>query len=388
MTINTVTVTPGRVKECLLKQFQSPTLSKKSAFLHGSPGIGKSQLIAQIAEEMNYKLFDMRLSTKDSTDLTGLPFLHEESQKTIYYIPEFFPSEEELEEQGYDGGIVFLDELNAAELRLQAASYELCLDRRVGKYKLPENVVVVAAGNLVEDGAIVFDMTSALADRFLHYKVVASARDWLKWAEDNNIHTAVKTFIKTKPDFLTTGFSAMADNDDKIKCTPRSWHTVSDLMYEIGDGEDALLQIMIPGLVGTATAQEFFFVTNELSKLAPMEEYIALANANKKQALIDLLPTEISGLYGLGYSLPSYCETEEDYLGACYIFNVIGGIKDKLARKELMSNGVVSLFNKAFKIGNDGIARKIRRSAAYKEMRETMKQFAEIERYLKDNVES
>ena len=126
MTINTVTSTPNRIKACLKRHIQSSKLSHKASWIWGKAGVGKSQIVAQIAKELNYKLYDIRLTTKDSTDLTGLPYLHEETKRTIYYIPEFFPTEQDLIDEGFDGGIIFLDELSAAELRLQAASYELC----------------------------------------------------------------------------------------------------------------------------------------------------------------------------------------------------------------------------------------------------------------------
>lgn len=126
MTINTINTNPAHLKNCLSAIITSPVLYKKAQFLWGNPGIGKSQIVRQIAIELNYKLFDIRLTTKDSTDLTGLPYLHEETKKTIYYIPEFFPSKEELEAEGYAGGIIFLDELSSAEPRIQVAAYELC----------------------------------------------------------------------------------------------------------------------------------------------------------------------------------------------------------------------------------------------------------------------
>lgn len=116
MTINTKQSSIALVKKCVKAQIQSPILSKKATYIWGPAGIGKSQIVAQIAEELNYKLFDIRLTTKDSTDLTGLPYLNEETRRTIYYIPEFFPTEQDIKDAGYDGAIIFLDELSAAIL--------------------------------------------------------------------------------------------------------------------------------------------------------------------------------------------------------------------------------------------------------------------------------
>ena len=105
-------------------------------------------------------------------------------------------------------------------------------------------------------------MGFATADRFIHYVCTPSPRDWLNWAELAGIHPAVMTMIKTKPDHLINGFDVLSDtSDNKIIPTPRSWSVVSDMMYEIG-ADNELLKVMVPGVIGTATAQEFFFVIN------------------------------------------------------------------------------------------------------------------------------
>ena len=381
MTINTITSNPSRIKECLRTTIKSPILSKKASWIWGGPGQGKSQIVAQLAREFNYKLFDIRLTTKDSTDLTGLPYLHEETKKTIYYIPEFFPSEKELESEGYKGGIIFLDELSSAEQRIQVAAYELCLDRRVGNYKLPDNVVVIAAGNRIEDRAIAYDLTSAISDRFIHYVINISAQDWLPWAEANNIHRSVLIMIKTKPEFLNGGFSESIENDNKINPSPRSWATVSDVMYEVK--EDFVRKAMINGILGTGAAQEFFFVIEELGSLLPMSEYIALGLAEDEKAIQEVLPTTLPALYGLGYSLPAYCKSEDDYIAACFLFNVLGGMNDGensrgnscLPYKEIMANSMITLFTQAHAKGGIKKAQAVRRSSAYSVIRKQIGEF-------------
>lgn len=134
------------------------------------------------------------------------------------------------------------------------------MDRRIGKYELPDNVSVIAAGNKVEDGAIAYELTSALADRFIHYNAVPSPKDFLAWAKETNIHQSVQIMIKSKPDHLTGGFSKLSEeSDNKIVPSPRSWAVVSNVMYSFEDQED-LLHTIIPGIVGQSTANEFFFV--------------------------------------------------------------------------------------------------------------------------------
>ena len=381
MSINTVTATIDHVEACLRGQISSPELFNDATLILGAPGVGKSSTIKKIGKDLNYKVYDLRLARMDSTDLGGLPYFDSESGRTIYYLPEFLPTEEDIKD--YDGGIIFLDEITQAEPRLQSTALELVLDRTVGSYKVPDNVWVVAAGNRVEDGTNSYELSSALLDRFTIYNVTSSAQSWLKWAEVNNIHTAVKTFIKTKPDHLNGGYSDKLDTDDMILPTERSWEKVSRIMNSITD--NAILKTMIPGVIGASSAQEFFFVTEELSQLAPMETYIEKALAKDIKGLKEILPNTMPGLYGLGYSLPSFCETEEDFVGACGVFNVLGTIDDKLPRSEIVASSMVTLFDIAIQSGEANLARKIRRSEAYQQMRKNQyATFAEIESYKKD----
>lgn len=73
----------------------------------------KSDVVRQIAAELNWHLIDLRLTRMDSTDLSGLPYLHEESKQTIFYLPEFLPTEDSIEALNKEGCIIFLDELSA-----------------------------------------------------------------------------------------------------------------------------------------------------------------------------------------------------------------------------------------------------------------------------------
>lgn len=384
MTINTVPATPDIIKECILQLAKNDDLRKIAPYIWGPPGIGKSDIVRQIAKELGWALIDLRLTRMDSTDLTGLPYLHEEKEQTIYYLPEFLPTTEMIEAWGKKGCIIFLDELSAAEPRLQASAYELILDRRIGKYKLPDNVMVVAAGNRIEDGAIAYDLTSALSDRFVHFNAMTSLESWLKWEEQRAkagrpIVPEIKAFLQASPQFLDEGFAATGVNtDDKINPSPRTWEKTSNIMETVTD--ERLRKILIPGLVGTATANEFFFVIEEIASLAPMSEYIRLGNLKDDDGIKAILPQKTSGLFGLGYSLPAYCTTEEDFLGACYVFNVLASINDNQPRKEILVTSIISLFLKAQKIDSKDLPRKIGRSAAYKAMRkEHMAAFAEIE---------
>jgi hypothetical protein len=250
--------------------------------------------------------------------------------------------------------------------------YELLLDRRIGKYIVPNNVMIIAAGNRVEDGAIAYDLSSAVSDRFVHFDVMTSVQSWLKWEQRraNNgrpIVPAVKAFLQARPEFLDEGFKSVTDSDDKINPSSRSWERVSNIMETITD--ESLLKVILPGVLGSAAAHEFWFCYEELTGLAPMSEYVRLGILEDDDAIKAILPTKTTGLYGLSYSLPSYCTKEEDFLGACYVLNVLGNIKDNLPRKEILVTSVISLFTKAQKVDNKKLPFKIRASKAYAIMR-------------------
>lgn len=223
-------------------------------------------------------------------------------------------------------------------------------------------------------------MTSAISDRFIHYVVDAVPQDWLEWAEQNDVNVEVLSFIKAKPDFLTNSFDKMLDStqdsDNKICPSPRSWVKVSKVLDAIDDPK--LRRIIIPGIIGQATAIEFFFTVEEIGQLAPMSQYIELGLAKDVKALKKLLPTKITGLYGLGYSLPAFCEKEEDFIGATFVLNTMSEIEDNLPRNEVLSVAMVNLFKKTEKTGSSTLIRKILKSDAYRKMRKTTQEFADV----------
>ena len=95
----------------------------------------------------------------------------------------------------YDHIVLFLDEMNSAAPSVQAAAYQLILNRRVGTYKLPDNVMIVAAGNREADKGVTYRMPAPLANRFIHLELAVDFGDWFQWAVDNNIHKDVVGYL-------------------------------------------------------------------------------------------------------------------------------------------------------------------------------------------------
>ncbi len=218
----------------------------RPVFLWGSPGIGKSQVVAQVAKDAELPVIDVRAVLLDPVDLRGLPHINGDN-KAHWATPEFLPQEER------DGkrGVLFLDELNAAPPLVQAACYQLILDRKLGEYELPEGWAIIAAGNLETDRAVTHRMPSALANRFLHINMVADLDDWVSWALSNDIQTELIAFLRFRPELL---HKFDPKTGEKSFPTPRSWEFISDILAV--SPEDAIQYELFSGTVGEGATSE------------------------------------------------------------------------------------------------------------------------------------
>ena len=112
--------------------------AKRPAMIWGPPGIGKSDSIAQLCTSMGGRLWDLRLSQCEQTDLRGMPYYNKETNRMEWAPPIDLPSHEEASQ--YPITFLFLDEMNSAAPSVQAAGYQLVLNRKVGTYTLPTSV--------------------------------------------------------------------------------------------------------------------------------------------------------------------------------------------------------------------------------------------------------
>lgn len=194
---------------------------RRPVFVHGPVGVGKSDLIKQIAQEQNRNVIDIRMSQMDLTDLRGIPFYNPDEKQMEWAPPSMLPKD------ANDTSIIFLDELNCASPSLQATAYQLILDRRIGEYILPKGVDVIAAGNRDSDKGATFRIAAPLLNRFVHIEVKYDTDTWLKWAEANKVNINVIEYIKSFPDDLTTHDNSL---NSKAFATPRTWKFVSDIL--------------------------------------------------------------------------------------------------------------------------------------------------------------
>ncbi|MCE7734489.1 MAG: MoxR family ATPase [Candidatus Heimdallarchaeota archaeon] len=220
---------------------------KQGIFIWGSPGIGKSDLVKELALLTNRDFIDIRLSTLDPVDLRGLPSIDTQTNQTNWIPPNFLPTSEN------NPGILFLDEINAAPPSIQTAAYQLILDRKIGTYIVPENWIIIAAGNRLGDRSITFRLPTALSNRFTHLEIEVSTEEWYQWAWKNSIDPYIISFLRYQPELLNR-FDP--ETEEMAFPTPRSWAFASS--FEDVRSEDLVLYYKaIQGTVGEAVAQQF-----------------------------------------------------------------------------------------------------------------------------------
>ena len=216
---------------------------RQPVFIWGPPGVGKSQVVSQTAQQLGLNLTDVRAVLLDPVDLRGLPYIGK-NHLACWCPPDFLPKE--------GNGILFLDELNAAPPLVQSACYQLVFDRRLGEYQLPDGWSIIAAGNRETDRSVTHRMPSALANRFVHLDFDANIKDWLIWAEENNLSEEVTAFMRFRPNLL---HDFDPKKDKKAFPAPRSWEFVSRILA--GKPEAELEYELIAGAVGEGAAAEF-----------------------------------------------------------------------------------------------------------------------------------
>ena len=280
----------------------APFRALPSVMLWGPPGVGKSQAVRQIGAEIERRtgktvtVTDVRLLLFNPIDLRGIPTANADKTLAIWLKPRIF----QMDADENVVNILFLDEISAAPQSVQAAAYQITLDRVVGEHKLPENCIVLAAGNRVTDKSVAFKMPKALANRLLHIEVEGSFASWKKWAILNGVNEKIVGFLAFRPDYLM-GFDAAAD--DLAFPTPRSWEMAGNLLDVSGGSVDESFSLLC-GLVGTGAAMELRTWEAVWRELPAMED---IFNGKNPPA-----PTKPDALYALVSSMTAYARAHKN----------------------------------------------------------------------------
>ena len=275
------TVTPNEAKNALTHciKLQRPIM------MWGAPGIGKSDIVKQIAETQKREVVDIRLPLWEPTDIKGIPYYNAKDNNMVWASPAELPTDPK------STAIVFLDELNSAAPAVQAAAYQLILNRRVGQYELPDNVLIVAAGNREADKGVVYRMPAPLANRFIHLEMKPEFDDWFEWSVANNVN-------KDVVGYLTFSKKDLYDFDPKSPsrsfATPRSWSFVSELLSD--DLDENTITDLVSGAVGEGLAVKFMAHRKVASQLPNPSDIL-------EGKITELKSKEISAMYSLTVSL-------------------------------------------------------------------------------------
>lgn len=289
--MNIPPVSIAAAKAALVEQYKSPVLRRRATMLWGTRGVGKSSIVRQVAEQFGVPLVDLRLTTIEPVDIRGAIYADDTLGRTVWFPPEFLPTKDEPE------GVLFLDELTAADQRLQISAYSLILDRKVGHYVLPDGWQVVAAGNASFHGAVSHDMGTALADRMFHFNVQTTIEAFLAHALQQGFAPEVMAYLKVRPDKLDDTQAQLAA-DHLVGASPRGWEDVSNVLKS-GLAEEAR-RLFVQGRIGAANAAEFFGVLRELQAAV---DVLKLLDAKPGPDTAALLPGTLDGLYGMLYGL-------------------------------------------------------------------------------------
>lgn len=329
----TLTLSPSECAQAILGM--SKARKKRAIFLWGQPGISKSAIAKQIANERGIAFVDIRLSQMDPTDLRGIPyptkvgnqqgiawsaplvlprdlnyedvveldavdttipFYNPIGDNNIYYctnpdivVKALTPGHTaeivsrqpdrvtvivkdqngvavdgkvQIRVTGVSKALVALEEFNSAPPSVQAAAYQLILDRRLGEYIVPDDCYMMAMGNRDTDKGVTFKMGTPIMNRFVHLEMRVDTEGWLEWAVGAVIHPHVVGFIGAFNEELNNFEPGSAARGFE---TPRSWEFSSDILY---DNENAVTDQVLTGLIVGAVGDAGGIKFMEFRKIA------------------------------------------------------------------------------------------------------------------------
>lgn len=261
--------------------------SHTPVMLWGPPGVGKSQIVAQVGQRHNVPVIDIRLSQMEPSDLRGIPF--REGNLVEWATPAMLP---EVQRHGAQG-VLFLDEITSAVPSVSAAAYQLILDRRLGDYSVPEGWAIFAAGNRQGDRGVTYTMPAPLANRFSHFEVDLNLDDWVAWAYQNKMDERIIGFLRFRPELL---FKFDPAHNPVAFPTPRSWEFAHRALQKFSDSPHLLLNTL-QACVGSAAGIELKAFVDHLHQMPDLDA-ILRGETVKTPKEVDLQYAVASALVG------------------------------------------------------------------------------------------
>ena len=281
---------------------ETPLKKVPAVMLWGPPGVGKSQAVSEMSNEIELStgktvnVTDVRLLLFNPIDLRGIPVADANREFSVWLKPKIF----DMKESDDTINILFLDEISAAPPSVQAAAYQITLDRVIGEHELPDNCIVICAGNRTSDKSVAYKMPKALANRLMHIGIEPSFESWEKWAVKNGISAKIIGFLSARNDML---IKREIETDEVAYTTPRSWEKVSDILNYVDENIDSVYPL-ISGTIGSGAALEFRSWCNVYTKLPNTKDIFA--------GKVSEVPKSADCLYAITASMIEYARHHKD----------------------------------------------------------------------------
>lgn len=316
--------------------------------LWGEPGVGKTEIIKQMAAANGYHVETVIASTRQPSDLVGLPIAGEDGVK-------FAPPEWAVRANQHEKAIVFFDELSTAPPSVQAAVLRIFSEKMVDSFQLGPNVSLMAAANPVECSAGGWELAAPMANRLMHLSVKPDVDSWVKWmmngGEQNNTNWAKipkdweRHCIETRT--LFASYMQVKRNDlqnlpkgNKASdaggpwASPRTWHMASKIMGAVQavSGDLDLQHMAVAACVGGPNAQNFFTWKKSLDLPKPEDVLKDVAKFMPEKVLkrADLLYTILSSVVSYTLSFKEGRDYEKHWYKAVEVIEYVKnqGYKD------------------------------------------------------------
>lgn len=324
---------PAHLSSVLDKEFISTIHGHHTpVMLWGAPGVGKSQIILQVAQKHQVPLIDIRLSQMEPSDLRGIPFRSNELVE--WAVPAMLPDTKRHGAQG----ILFLDEITSAPPSVSAAAYQLILDRKLGQYEVPEGWAIFAAGNRQGDRGVTYTMPAPLANRFSHFDFEIHLDDWVAWAYKNDIDDRIIAFVRFRPELL---FDFDPAHNPVAFPSPRSWEFAHRALQKFEHNPELRLG-GFQACVGPAAGIELNAFISNLDQLPDIDAIIRGEDVGA--------PTEIDLQYAVASSLIGRAIKAKGSSDAEKIFGHILDYASVFSQKEM---GVMLVSDMHRAIGQD-----------------------------------
>lgn len=218
-----------------------PISKQRPVFLMGAPGIGKTAIVEQIAQELDLAFVSYSMTHHTRQSALGLPYIVEKHyQDQTFQVSEYTMSEiiaavyDEMEKTHKKQGILFLDEINCISETLAPSMLQFLQYKTFGRHQVPEGWIVVTAGNPPEYNQSVKEYDIAIWDRLKRIDVEPDYQVWKEYALNRHVHPVVISYLDIKPSHF---YSITTTIDGKNFVTARGWDDLSQMihLYELHD---------------------------------------------------------------------------------------------------------------------------------------------------------